>query len=822
MPRIQWPQKSSRRKRYVPVAVLSAILILVEITVGMLPFSQAPVALAATQLPDPALSDQPLFQVVSQSSQSNVIDAPDDYLKIYFNATTVHPSIEIFGMTFDPCGNMDAGYDYVQPFAGACTYPPADPTYQVDYDFYNTDNMEQPVGPPLLSLNGANGTNAVTGAPVIPEPARNSWTSPIPLAVTSPVSALTGYRVVYVHVHFNAPKSGAISVESHAYQFRTTIANDQLGYVSNTSPLGSQPPNGQLILDTIKPGVGQYEVNYELDFAPDCTMTSPQNVALRWYNASNATSLPAGGTDGTEWPGDTNPSFTFYQIPPSGAAPAPITIYHWKDGQASTPDIGGEGPGSYEELPFTAHPGWKYRWVWNNVDAASANFQIPPNNIMMWIPYDSINYSLNCNYTMGLTANGTSPTVIPGQTGTIDLSLQNKGPNSSEPGALQVQWPGAQVTKPCGAGNCADANQTGLTFGQTADGFENAGSEVPGVNGANWYWSTSAFPDNGLATGTLTFDVPSTAPAGTLTFDVYYAPGDNTGTVLHATVSFTVLALRTPAVVGLNGDVHAGSGTCNGVANPGPNNVEGNANTTSYAQFVVSANGSISNFGSNGTAGGTALNVGANGAYASVCNADLSTAAQDMAMTDPADITAIMPQNTAATPYDISNWSGVYFIQGNAYIYASGPVQHKMTIVSQGGDMHITGNIALASSLDPTCTASNPAAKCEQSVGLISTGNIDIAAPVLRVDAYMFAHNTVDTCESGTGSCATQPLVVNGFLMGNNLAFDRLGPLNTTGSQVAEEINLNPQIYLNPPVLFDSQHVDGAELEGLGERSPLF
>jgi hypothetical protein len=64
-------------------------------------------------------------------------------------------------------------------------------------------------------------------------------------------------------------------------------------------------------------------------------------------------------------------------------------------------------------------------------------------------------------------------------------------------------------------------------------------------------------------------------------------------------------------------------------------------------------------------------------------------------------------------------------------------------------------------------------------------------------------------------------LVVNGFFMAHDILFNRLGRPNTNGNQLAEQVILNPQLYLNPPMFFDAA-ADAVLLHGQGEQQPLF
>jgi hypothetical protein len=65
-------------------------------------------------------------------------------------------------------------------------------------------------------------------------------------------------------------------------------------------------------------------------------------------------------------------------------------------------------------------------------------------------------------------------------------------------------------------------------------------------------------------------------------------------------------------------------------------------------------------------------------------------------------------------------------------------------------------------------------------------------------------------------------LVVNGFVMGQKLEFRRLGALGApAGSYLAENVLLTAAIYLNPPEFFEDS-VGTPQLNGQGERQPLY
>ena len=341
-----------------------------------------------------------------------------------------------------------------------------------------------------------------------------------------------------------------------------------------------------------------------------------------------------------------------------------------------------------------------------------------------------------------------------------------------------------------------------------------AGSPAPAVNGNALRWDFSLPADSAIlsaietGTETLRFTVTAVA-AGSALNTANGTATEVSGlpeTVVPGSTTNVVLLGVAPAFVGLNSDVHAGGGPCGGQLSSGF--VAGYRDAGSYATYAVSASGAVSNFSSN--SGLNTLTLGVSGDYSEVCVPDLYAAAQSGFGDTPATVLAA---NSSANPYDISNWSGVYYINGNAYITDSSPVKNKMTIVALNGSIHVVGSITLSKA--------KKARSSVPSVGLIAANDIDIAASVGRVDAYMFADGLVDTCEPGTGSCSST-LTVNGFVMGGKILFARLGPPSSPNGVVAEKVALNPQLYLNPPTFFDSARTGGAALIGEGEKPPLF
>lgn len=413
------------------------------------------------------------------------------------------------------------------------------------------------------------------------------------------------------------------------------------------------------------------------------------------------------------------------------------------------------------------------------------------------------------DFSVALTAdrNGSPYSVVGGKSYTLGADLKNNGPAASEAGVLQIQIPATGVNQPC-APNCGltAPAQTALTGGHGGAGGFRTGSSIPGVSGRNWFWNVSALCDGCTTSGQITFTVAPGATVGSIIhFNVYFYKGNLAGAVRTASVEYKVVSERAPGVQATNGDIHAGGGICKQTQTDGF--VKGYAGSTSNAQYVVSASAAngINGVKSNGT-GTDNLRLGQNGAYAQVCRPDLLAAANAYYAAG-AGYTTI-----GGNDFDVTGKSGVYFYNGAA-LTIHGTVNNKMTIVARSGKVIVSGAIAI--------DTANHAARDVPSLGVIASGNIEVRAAVTRVDAYLFSNSVIDTCTEATIACATPQLLINGFIMAKDISFHRLGQLNTNGTPISELVVLNPQIYLNPPRLFDAS-VDDVLLEGQGERQPLF
>ncbi len=326
------------------------------------------------------------------------------------------------------------------------------------------------------------------------------------------------------------------------------------------------------------------------------------------------------------------------------------------------------------------------------------------------------------------------------------------------------------------------------------------------------YWASPYLPPGVTSTQTngATFTVSPTTPDGTsVCFNVTIAPSNQNGAVTTGPPRcFTVLQPRYPQLIGNSGDVHAGGGVCGQAQSTG--SVTGHAKSQSLSEYVVSANGAVTNFGSNNTVAGTNATLGRTGSYYSICRPDLVATAQAYFLSGQ-PYTAL-PGGTFTMATLPASATGIYIHNGGGNLTLSGNFSRKITIVSLTGTVTINGNITL--------TAAAALGSSAPSLGIISAGDIIINGAATRVDAYLFSNGTINTCAEGNAAACRNTLDVNGFLMSRNLSFRRLGPVSAALQVAGERINLSGQIYLNPPKFFD---VAGNLnlLQNQGEKPPL-
>jgi len=223
-----------------------------------------------------------------------------------------------------------------------------------------------------------------------------------------------------------------------------------------------------------------------------------------------------------------------------------------------------------------------------------------------------------------------------------------------------------------------------------------------------------------------------------------------------------------PVVIGNGSDIHAGSGVCGLATNAGSVIGQGD----SKGEYVVTAQGGISNFGSNGTGTSSDASI-ASYQPITLCRPDLVTVANTFITRYPTEViartggpfyTVTLDSLNAA---DLLTPKGVIYVTGDVIISGgTGIVGRKLTI-------YATGTITINSSIR---LVSGSVARADQpSLGLIAGGDIKIAGAATQVDAYMFSNGNINTCY--TAPCDTT-LNVRGFLMAKTLQLRRQGPPN--------------------------------------------
>lgn len=337
----------------------------------------------------------------------------------------------------------------------------------------------------------------------------------------------------------------------------------------------------------------------------------------------------------------------------------------------------------------------------------------------------------------------------------------------------------------------------------------NGGSD----NGSSITWSGINIPSTGIGSAIFR-DVGFQAKPGVvngtvITFSLVVGPRDPSGAnAPPVTLSYILQDPRYPTVKGDNGDIHAGGGNCD--ASVGQGKLQGHAKATTAGQYVVSSSDLLGNVGSN--VSGDSLKLGTDGNYSQSCRPDLLKVADDYVARGGAVST--LPCDPSACNILLSTTpSGVYIYNGSAPINIRGVITSKITLVAKNASVRINGPITLGSQ--------SFSARQIPSLGVIAGGDITIPAAVTRVDAYLYSGSAINTCVEENSTCATPPLLINGFIMGKTLKLNRIGKSNSTGDQLAERIVLNPHIYLNPPILFDTASVYESS-SPLGEQPPLF
>lgn len=331
--------------------------------------------------------------------------------------------------------------------------------------------------------------------------------------------------------------------------------------------------------------------------------------------------------------------------------------------------------------------------------------------------------------------------------------------------------------------------------------------------------------------------------AGGIGDDVYGRPA---AVVPGAAPEICVIPPREPYLNTSGGDVHAGGGlgaACTLASNqrgfirsptdPGYVSADArgrrnSANTTgSTSQYVLSATGSVSQFGSNNS-GGNSLTFGntpISGRYGTLCRPDLATEYLNYSRypdgpVSPAGVTFATYGSNSVSPGDALNTNTIYRVNTPLFTISAGqvPKGRNVTFVVEG-DVSITGNIGYEGNLNSRSDI--------PSFGVIATGNIRIDNDVRNLKGVYMSNATINTCWDEAGSpditvdstLCDRPLTLAGSLVGNRVRFRRtFGDVNASTAP-SEQLSFGSELVIStPPGLANLT----AGLRYQGERPPAY
>jgi hypothetical protein len=343
-----------------------------------------------------------------------------------------------------------------------------------------------------------------------------------------------------------------------------------------------------------------------------------------------------------------------------------------------------------------------------------------------------------------------------------------------------------------------------------------------------------------------TFFVPLTAQAtpGVQSFSWQMEVG---GTPFGPTCTGTVNVYLNvyPYLSSSGGDVQAGGavGTVNCSAPAGSGSINAKNNQGS-AQYIVSANGSIQNFGSANVPPSSSTptnpynrltfgNQAGGGSYGSVCRPNLVASIMSYASNNPG--------NTISIPAPVSGTTHLQ-IQGNKIVDLDTGQSWDMTTFNQEV-VDVAGNVVLSSStgsatiqgkwtlfasgtitIDTNLTYASTNYANLPSLGIISGQDIDITHNTSHIDGFLFANTTLNTCSdvAATGNSCDTTLTVNGMMMANKFVLNRTSNAANKGT-LSEAVSFVGQMFAVTPPGFSNVVVATANhSQFTGESPPLY
>ncbi len=502
---------------------------------------------------------------------------------------------------------------------------------------------------------------------------------------------------------------------------------------------------------------------------------------------------------------------------------------------------------TYDLGPLNLEPGERLIWHWGGI--------VKNNDPQLWIPWDQVNYTVDCSAIPGYEnqahfINSPPTQVEPKKTYTIDAELTNVGEVASPDSSwLRVSNDNYTLTKdPRDAtGDGTEISTPGYHPNLTDDCQSSGGLPPPSNRSPCWFWEYNALQPGDKHDVSFTFTVDNNATDGDqVCFTPYAHPENaNDGEYADPQLCIPVVAPRHPFLETGNSDVHAGTkwGDVACLSDPGTptgsitGQVDAGSNTGSKADYVVSAGGVITNFGSGGSPTGSGLTFGYpstdSNYYGQVCRPDLAYRYRN----------AQTYGSSTINPGNIP--SGIRRHVGDVTLTAGTiGIGQQSTLVVEG-NVEITGNIGFGDGYNSIGDI--------PSFGLIATGTINIHHDVTNIYGIYVAGTDpanwdpgiptagyINTCQddlsapptwnpnpliasddpAGNGRCEPQ-LKVNGSLIAVNFLFRRTPGDVKSGNQsdYSESIALLPQLLLRPP-----QGLGGvaSQISVRGEFPPLY
>lgn len=353
------------------VLVVSSILLSVIVTMGK--------AHAISDIfPDPGSMGGDANAVVARVGGSYRLDATSVAFKIFI---PVSYSGNVRVAIHDACNNYVYG------------------DYRTEFGLYTTPGGEEPISGPTQRFVTDNCSNTSTSSPGFvcssyPENRclnintsslnqstvrghENYYTLVLKADHIGSGGGINGFQVEVI-----APGSGAIVTFRDLYQRDVWNGGGLTEVNSYVEPASF---NSFAVLDQAFPGNG--EDSYQFTFQAACDYTAT-TAFIKWSDAD----VGASNEDG---------DISFRLINLSTGSPVSLRVYNGSGTVLSTGTttvsgslIGGED--QYRAARFNIQPNTNYRWVWSNVQDV--------NGVQLWMPFNEINQSQNCNTPPTLTA----------------------------------------------------------------------------------------------------------------------------------------------------------------------------------------------------------------------------------------------------------------------------------------------------------------------------------------------------------------------------------------------------------------------------------